>query len=196
VYAGQLIRGKGVDVLLESLAKVQEVFECIILGDGNHRARCEELSKRLGLADRVKFVGFVPQALLAEYYREASIALMSSLWPEPFGAVGLEAMRYGLPVVAFDAGAIREWLLDGWNGFLVPWMDRTRYAGAIEELLRDKALARKMGEHGRQWVGERFGFPKYITGLEKLFARVAGKPTTPAPVNSPAPSIATAVMPA
>lgn len=184
VYAGQLIRGKGVDVLLESLAQVTEVFECVILGDGNHRAHCEELSRRLGLADRVKFVGFVPQALISEYYRDASVALMSSVWPEPFGAVGLEAMRYGLPVVAFDAGAIREWLLDGWNGFLVPWMDRKRYAGAIAELLRDKPLAKKMGEHGRQWVGERFGFPKYISGLENLFARVSGAEV---PASAPAP---------
>jgi glycosyltransferase involved in cell wall biosynthesis len=198
VYAGQLIRGKGVDVLLESLARVRDVFECIILGDGNHRAYCEQLSQRLGLADRVKFVGFVPQALLAEYYRDASIALMSSVWPEPFGAVGLEAMRYGLPVVAFDSGAIHEWLLDGWNGFLVPWMDRTRYAGAIEELLRDKALARKMGEHGREWVSERFGFPKYIGGLEKLFARVAGKPAPVAATAgaNPAPHLTAAAVPA
>lgn len=186
VYAGQLVRGKGVDVLLQSLAQVRDVFECIILGDGNHRAYCEKLSHRLGLADRVKFIGFVPQALLAEYYRDASIALMSSVWPEPFGAVGLEAMRYGLPVVAFDAGAIREWLLDGWNGFLVPWMDRTRYAGAIEELLHDKSLARKMGEHGRQWVRERFGFPKYVTGLEKLFNRVAGQSAADPSVSSSA----------
>ena len=84
-------------------------------------------------------------------------------------------MRCGLPVVAFDAGGIREWLLDVWNGFLVPWMDRDRYAAGIEELLRDKGLARKMGEHGRQWVGERFGFPRYINGLENLFARVSGQ---------------------
>lgn len=183
VYAGQVIRGKGVDVLLESLARVRDVFECVILGDGSHRGHCEELSRRLGLADRVKFVGFVPQALIPEYYRDASVALMSSLWPEPFGAVGLEAMHCGLPVIAFDAGGIREWLLDGWNGFLVPWMDRDRYARGIEELLRDKSLARKMGEHGRQWVGERFGFPKYISGLEDLFHRVAHQAS---PVTEPA----------
>lgn len=172
VYAGQIIRGKGVDVLLESLARVQVPFECAILGDGNHRAACEALSARLGLADRVKFAGFVSQAEISDYYRDASLAVMSSLWPEPFGATGLEAMRCGLPVVAFNAGGIREWLIDGWNGFLVPWMDRAQFAASVEELLRDKALARKMGAHGRQWVGERFGFPKYISGLEDLFARI------------------------
>jgi len=172
VYAGQIIRGKGVDVLLESLARLRNVFECVILGDGSHRAFCEQLSQRLGLGDRVKFVGFVSQQKIAEYYRDATVALMSSVWPEPFGAVGLEAMRYGLPVVAFDAGGIREWLIDGWNGFLVPWMDRDRYAAGVDELLRDKALARRMGEHGREWAGERFGFAKYIDGLEELFTRV------------------------
>jgi glycosyltransferase involved in cell wall biosynthesis len=180
VYAGQIIRGKGVDVLIESLARVRSLFECVIVGDGSHRGYCEDLTRRLGLADRVKFTGFVPHAMVAEYYQDATMALMSSLWPEPFGAVGLEAMRYGLPVVAFDAGGIGEWLLDGWNGFLVPWMDRERYAAGIEELLRDKALARKMGEHGRAWVAERFGFTKYINGLEDLFARVSHA-STPAP---------------
>jgi glycosyltransferase involved in cell wall biosynthesis len=173
VYAGQIIRGKGVDVLLEALALVRTRFECVVLGDGNHRAHCEALSARLGLTDRVKFAGFVPQPEIAAYYRDASLSVMSSVWPEPFGATGLEAMRCGLPVVAFNAGGIREWLIDGWNGFLVPWMDRERYAASVEELLSDKSLARKMGEHGRQWVGERFGFPKYISGLEDLFSRVA-----------------------
>jgi glycosyltransferase involved in cell wall biosynthesis len=174
VYAGQIIRGKGVDILLESLAKVRTPFECVILGDGNHRAHCEQLARKLGLGNRVRFAGFVTQDQIVDFYRDASLAVMSSVWPEPFGAVGLEAMRCGLPVVAFDAGGIREWLIDGWNGFLVPWMDRVRYAAAIDELLSDKALARKMGAHGRQWVGERFGFPKYVSGLEDLFRRVSG----------------------
>lgn len=181
VYAGQIIRGKGVDLLLEALAKVQVSFDCVIIGDGNHRAYCEQLADKLSLADRVKFTGFLPQPEIASYYREASLAVMSSVWPEPFGAVGLEAMRCGLPVVAFDAGGIREWLIDGWNGFLVPWMDRSRYAEAVEELLRDKALARKLGEHGRQWVGERFGFSKYINGLEDLFSRISATATAVSP---------------
>jgi glycosyltransferase involved in cell wall biosynthesis len=173
VYAGQILRGKGVDVLLESLALVHEPFECVILGDGSHRKYCEALSRSLGLHDRVTFVGFVPQDTVSAYYAEASIALMGSVWPEPFGAVGLEAMRHGLPVIAFDAGAIREWLIDGWNGFLIPWMDRERYAAGVGELLHDKSLAQKMGAHGRQWVGERFNFTGYIDGLEDLFSRIA-----------------------
>lgn len=171
VYAGQVVRGKGVDVLLESLALVRTPFECVILGDGHHRAHCESLSRRLGLADRVRFLGYVPQAELAQYYREATLALVSSVWPEPFGAAGLEAMRCGLPVVAFNVGGISEWLLDGENGLLVPWMNRTGFALGVEMLLQDKALARRLGARGRVLAGERFDFERYVSGLEKLFAR-------------------------
>jgi len=191
VYAGQIIRGKGVDVLLEALAQVDVRFECVILGDGNHRAHCERLSARLGLTDRVRFAGFVSQDKIADYYRDASIAVMSSVWPEPFGATGLEAMRCGLPVIAFDAGGIREWLIDGWNGFLIPWMDRARYAASIEELLRNKSRARTLGANGRHWVGEQFGFPKYLSGLEDLFRRVSDPTATEAnPLVFPTPQVA------
>lgn len=173
VYAGQIVRGKGVDVLLEALALVRSPFECLILGDGRHRPACEALSKRLGLDGRVKFEGFVPQAQVTEAYRNASLAVMSSVWPEPFGAVGLEAMRCGLPVVAFDAGGISEWLIDAVNGYLVPWMDRARFAARVDSLLCDKARARQMGANGRRWADERFNFSRYISGLEDLFARVS-----------------------
>jgi glycosyltransferase involved in cell wall biosynthesis len=175
VYAGQIIRGKGVDVLLESLARVTSPFECVILGDGSHRAKCERLSRTLGLDGRVHFKGFVPQSRIADYYREASLAVMSSLWPEPFGATGMEAMRCGLPVVAFDAGGIREWLLDGVNGFLVPWMDRNAFAGKVDTLLADKDLARRLGQSGRELADERFDFSAYIDGLESVFSRAANQ---------------------
>src|SRR5262249_18349401 len=134
VYAGQVIRGKGVDVLLESLAQLQAPFQCVILGDGSHRPFCQALCAELGLANRVSFKGYVPPEEMPIYYSEASAAVMSSVWPEPFGAVGLEAMRYGLPVVAFDVGGIGEWLVDGQNGFLVPRMDRAQFAARLAQL--------------------------------------------------------------
>src|SRR4051812_14032332 len=118
LFAGQIIRGKGVDLLLKALARVKMPFECIILGDGNYRPHCQRLCARLNLADRVQFRGFVPPEELEEYYLDAGVFAVPSVWPEPFGMVGPEAMRYGLPVVAFDSGGISEWLTDGENGFL------------------------------------------------------------------------------
>jgi glycosyltransferase involved in cell wall biosynthesis len=172
VYSGQIIRGKGVDVLLRALAKVESIFECRIFGDGNQRAKCERLSEQLGLKDRVHFEGFVPQSKIAEAYRDASVAVMSSLWPEPFGAAGLEAMRFGLPVVAFDAGGISEWLIDGVNGHLVEWGDAESFALQLDTLLQNKALSRTMGVNGRNLADERYNMEVYIEGLESLFNRV------------------------
>jgi glycosyltransferase involved in cell wall biosynthesis len=172
LYAGQIIRGKGVDVLLEALAKVSVPFECVILGDGNHKPHCEALSQKLGLNDRVKFKGFIPQEELKAYYRECSVVALSSVWPEPIATIGLEVMRYGLPVVAFDAGGIKDWLVDGHNGYLVPWMDRAAFARRIEELLCDKTLARRLGQNGLRLVSDRYDFGKYILDLEAMFERV------------------------
>jgi glycosyltransferase involved in cell wall biosynthesis len=179
VYAGQIIRGKGVDILLESLALVSVPFECHVFGDGNHRSYCETLCRSLGLENRVTFHGFVPQAELRRHYQDCSLAVMSSVWPEPFGAAGLEAMRYGLPIVAFDAGGIREWLIDGQNGLLVPWMDRARFATAVERLLLNKSFARDLGERGRQFAAEKYDFDRYVSGLEEMFGRIINQPCKP-----------------
>lgn len=171
LFAGQIIRGKGVDVLLKALAKVRVPFEAVLLGDGNHRAYCERLATRLGLAGKVRFHGYVLPAEMKEYYLQASLFAFSSLWPEPFGLAGPEAMRYGLPVVAFDAGAVSEWLHDGENGWLVPWGDTTAFAGRIEQLLLDKNLARTLGRRARQSVQE-FELDRQLECVETLFERL------------------------
>jgi len=178
LYAGQIIRGKGVDVLLRALARVKTSFECVILGDGNHRAACERLRDKLGLAGRVQFRGFVPQEELKQYYRECSVVALSSVWPEPIATIGLEVMRYALPVVAFDAGGIKDWLQDGHNGCLVPWMDVRAYAARLEQLLRDKALARRMGAAGLAFVSAHYDFDTYIGDLAAMFQRVIAEKRT------------------
>ena len=91
-------------------------------------------------------------------------------------------MRYALPVVAFDAGGIRDWLYNDINGYLVPWMDRKAYAASIDRLLHDKNLARSMGQQGLRIVSDKFDFEQYLEGLEDLFQRVLTqrrRPTTP-----------------
>ena len=171
LFAGQLIRGKGLDVLLHALAKVRTHFECEIFGDGGHRRHCEQLSRRLGLENRVRFRGYVLPAELAECYREASIFVMGSLWPEPFGMAGPEAMRHSLPVVAFDAGGIREWLTDGENGYLVPWKNAELFAARLEQLLHDKELARRLGRRGFETV-QKYDCCRQVDRLEQVFQNV------------------------
>lgn len=171
LYTGQLVRGKGVDVLLRALAQVRTQFECMILGDGNHRAHCERLCQKLGLENRVRFRGYVAPSESQSLYQQASVFVMSSLWPEPFGMAGPEAMRYGIPVVAFDAGGVREWLIDGHNGYLAPWKDAAGLASRIERLLNDKAQASLLGRRAAEWVSQ-YDSVRQIDCLQRLFEEV------------------------
>jgi glycosyltransferase involved in cell wall biosynthesis len=137
----------------------------------------------LGLSNKVRFHGYVLPADLSVFYREATVFVMGSLWPEPFGMAGPEAMRYGLPVVAFDAGGIREWLTDGENGFLIPWKNADLFAARLDQLLRDKESARRLGRAAFDMV-QRYDSCRQIDRLEDIFqtlpkscrASVPGKP--------------------
>jgi glycosyltransferase involved in cell wall biosynthesis len=169
VYAGQIIRGKGVDVLLRALAHCKAPFELAVLGAGSHQAACEKLTRELNLQDRVRFHGFVPFDKMAEIYREASMVVVPSVWPEPIATIGLEVLRYGLPVVGFDAGGIRDWLRDDKTGFLIPWMDLPAMATRIDELLNDKEKAKRLGAQGRTFVNQVYAFDPYIQRMKRLF---------------------------
>jgi glycosyltransferase involved in cell wall biosynthesis len=185
LFAGQIIRGKGVDLLLEALSKVQAPFECIIAGEGNHRSHCEALSRRLGLQNKVRFTGYLATAELEKLYLDASVFAFSSVWPEPFGMAGPEAMRFGLPVVAFDAGGVREWLIDGENGILASWGNTDEFAAGIDALLRDKQMARERGMNGRARVNREYKDVHQIDALEQLFLQACSHraPTAPVPSN-------------
>jgi len=172
VFAGQIIRGKGVDILLKALALMKQPFECIILGDGSHLDFCRKKSRELGLVGRVKFPGFVPQEELKNYYRECTVVAVPSVWPEPFATIGMEVMRYGIPVVAFDVGGLRDWLKHEENGFLVPWMDHEQFAARLDQLLLDKDLARRLGASGLDLVTKNYDFNRYIENLVGMFGRV------------------------
>ena len=123
---------------------------------------------------------------MRQYYLEASVLAMPSVWPEPFGMAGPEAMRYGLPVVAFDAGGIKEWLHDGHNGFLAPWMDTSAFAARLQILLANKGLARTLGQNGMASVNRAYDSRSQAGRLEQLFRETLKEgPSAPQHRSSP-----------
>jgi glycosyltransferase involved in cell wall biosynthesis len=124
------------------------------------------------LTGRVRFTGFLASSELERLYLDASVFAFSSVWPEPFGMAGPEAMRFGVPVAGFDTGAVREWLHDGENGFVAPWGDTTAFAAGIEKLLRDKELARRLGLNGRERVNREYNAGRQVEGIERLFLQI------------------------
>jgi len=145
LFVGQVIRGKGVDLMLKALSSLTGNWHATVVGEGNYLDSCKQLAKQLGISDRVSFPGWVPHEQLDEYYRSARMLVVPSRWPEPFGMVGIEAMARGRPVVAFANGGIPDWLDDGKTGFLVPATDITRMTSSIQALLDDVSLAARMG---------------------------------------------------
>jgi glycosyltransferase involved in cell wall biosynthesis len=166
LYAGQLIYGKGVDLLLRALQMVKCEFCATIVGTGNAQAQLLALCHRLGLSDKVEFKGWVGHQGIEAYYSSARVLAVPSRWAEPFGFIGLEAMHHGRPVVGFDVGGISDWLEPDVTGLLVAEQDVPALARAVERLLTDDKLASALGRNAYARVRARFSFDQYIADME------------------------------
>lgn len=173
LYVGQLVRGKGVDLLLGALQRIGGSFTARIAGSGNARGELEALCRRLELDGRVRFLGWVDHEDLEPLYAWAKVVVVPSRWPEPFGMIGLEAMRHGRAVVAFGVGGIPEWLEHGTTGLLVPPQDTAALAQALERVLGDTDLARTLGQNAYERGQQHYSFERYLDQLE---AHLRGTP--------------------
>lgn len=163
LFLGRLDPLKGMVELLTALQmlKDQAWQACLIGGD----ERGERLAEELGLTGRIRFVRKVPYPELDTYYQKASMLVFPSMSPESFGLVGIEAMSFGRPVIAFDSGGPREWLDDQNTGFLIKRGDVAGLASAINKLLQDPERASKMGKAGMALVAARFRRQKHVGDL-------------------------------
>ena len=128
LYVGQLIRGKGVQLLLAAMARMKTPRTLDIVGTGNMEPKLKALAAELGIADRVRFNGFRqnPQ----DWMRAARCVVVPSFWQEPYGLVAAEAVALGRPVVAFAIGGLPE--ACGGKATLVPPGDIAALAKALE----------------------------------------------------------------
>jgi glycosyltransferase involved in cell wall biosynthesis len=163
VFAGRLIRSKGVEVLIRAAGDLDA--ELVICGDGRERKALEGLAGSTGVLARVRFTGWLDPTGLAAELADASVVAIPSLWPEPFGLVGIEAFAAGRPVVASGTGGVGDWLDDGVSGLSVPPGDVRRLAGALAQMLSDPERQAAMGGAGRAVVAERFTAARHVQAL-------------------------------
>lgn len=175
VYAGRLVREKGVDTLLRAFDIVAQAFsgaELLIAGDGPARKYLMELVTGGHSASRVRFLGHLPQAELERCFEKAWVQVVPSRWEEPFGLVAAEAMMRGTAVVASAVGALSDIIEDGKTGLLVPPGDSRALAGAMIRLLRDIELAENMGRSGRASAQVRFGRDTQVQAFIGLYEKL------------------------
>jgi glycosyltransferase involved in cell wall biosynthesis len=168
LFVGQVIRGKGVDLLLRALSRVPGDWHATVVGTGNHLDTCRALAQTLGIAARVTFAGWVPHDALEPYYARAAVCVVPSRWPEPFGMVGVEAMARARPVIGFAVGGIPDWLDDAVTGILVPEADTAALGAAIARLLGDPRRAAELGRAGLARVREHFQPDRYLDRLMQI----------------------------
>ncbi len=155
LFVGQIIRSKGLDVLLRAIALLPKAH-LVAAGAGSALEANRALAAELGITDRVEFTGMLSHAELEKYYAQTAVQVVPSVWAEPFGLVGLEAMVRRRPVVAFDVGGVSDWLDDGRTGILAKEITPKALAEAIGKLLDDHDLAEKMGQAGHRSVLQDF----------------------------------------
>jgi glycosyltransferase involved in cell wall biosynthesis len=159
---------KGVDLALHALRDLPEV-ELAVAGIGSQHKILVALTQRLGISERVRFVGRVED--VAAFYAEAHLGLNTSQ-QEPLGLSVLEAMAVGRPVVAFAEGGIPEIVSDGVTGFLA----RERNVPALTKAIRrahatPRAELQAMGETAREFVGTQASAPRMAAQYEALYAK-------------------------
>ncbi len=178
LFVGQLLRGKGVAHAIEALRWLPRVTLTVV-GDGPSRRELEEQAHRVA-PGRVRFEGFLPGEQVDRCYDEASVVLVPSHWPEPFGMTGIEAMRRARPVVGAAHGGIPEWLPEGTAGYLFRPGDPRSLALAVQRALGDASL----GERARAFVQRAFPHERYLLQLEEALAACLPGPPAASAVTS------------
>jgi glycosyltransferase involved in cell wall biosynthesis len=168
VFAGRMVRHKGVAVLLRAAREVDAEF--VICGDGREMQAMRRLAHRTNVQGRVTFKGWLSPAQLARELADASVVVIPSLWPEPFGLVGIEALAAGRPVIASATGGIEDWLDDGVSGLCVKPGDVGELVSALNQLLADPDRQRTMGIAGREAVNARFSPERHVAAMLDAYA--------------------------
>ncbi|MFH8398529.1 glycosyltransferase family 4 protein [Streptomyces anulatus] len=165
--AARLVPRKGQDTLIRALPAVRRAVPDAVLlltGDGPYARALRRLAADTGVADAVVLAGGQPHAAMPEHYAACDVFAMPcrtrrrGLEVEGLGIVFLEAAASGLPVLVGDSGGAPDTVRDGETGHVVDGRDVAAVADRLVGLLRDRAAARAMGEKGRAWVREAWGW--------------------------------------
>ncbi len=164
LFAGALARHKGVDVLLRAYAMLTHAPPLVLIG--YHTPEWPELSK--SALPNVLFLKDWPRYAVLEAWRHSMIAVVPSVWAEPFGLVAIEAMSAGRPVIASRTGGLSDIVVDGETGLLVQPGNPIALQQAIERLLADPDLRHRMGEAGRRKANE-FEAGRIVPRIEHIY---------------------------
>ena len=160
-----------IPLVLKEVPKVK----ILLVEKGSQEAELKELAESLGVSDRVKFVGWIPEDELPRYLASADIYVSTSLSDAGLAASTAEAMACGLPVILTDFGDNRKWVEDGVNGFIIPLKAPEALAAKIIHLLKDEETRKRFGSINREIIMERNNWEKEMGRMDKLYQELIEK---------------------
>jgi glycosyltransferase involved in cell wall biosynthesis len=169
-FVGRMEKWKGLNILLRSIElilKQYEDIEVLIVGDGDERRNLENLTKKLQLSKNVKFLGKVTNMI--DIYSSIDIFAHTSVKPEPFGRVVIEAMASGLPVISTNIGGPKEIITNEYDGFLIEPGKPEILAQRIIELIRDHKIRTQIGNAASETIRKKFNISITTQKIEELY---------------------------
>lgn len=170
---GNLIPWKGQECFVRAAKEVLKAIpnaRFLVVGEGECRANLERLTGELGLKGKAIFTGgrFDIPGLMAAM----DVVVHSSITPEPFARVVIEAMATGKPVVAMNEGGVPEIIENGVSGVLIPPKNPALMAGAIIDLFNNREKATEIGLTARRKIEEKFSIEKNVRATEGIYLQV------------------------
>jgi glycosyltransferase involved in cell wall biosynthesis len=170
LYVGRLGKHKGVHVLIESIKSLDlNSARLHIVGQGSDVASFKRAARD---DERISFYGFLAPEKLRQLYGIADVGVVPSIYSETFGLVIPEYFWQGIPVLGSRAGAIPEFISDGYNGFLFPPGDVEALTALLETLSSDPLLLNQLNDNARKSAAM-FDMSTHIRKLEAVYKRVS-----------------------
>lgn len=175
VSVGRLVPYKGFEVLLRAMQSIDA--QAVIIGNGPLRQQLDSLAIKLGVADRVSFVGSLSRDQIRQYFRAADVFAFPSLTSaEAFGLVQVEAMAAGLPIVNTSLQtAVPRVARHEREALTVPPGDPVALAAAIQRVLTDVQLARRLGLAGSQRARTKFDQKQFVEHTRRIYEEAVEK---------------------
>ncbi|KEO83010.1 1,4-alpha-glucan branching protein domain-containing protein [Tumebacillus flagellatus] len=175
MFVGRLVREKGVHTLLNAVPMILDEFpnaRFVIAGKGPAMESLQEQARAMGIADRVRFTGFISDEERNTLFQEADAAVFPSLY-EPFGIVALEAMAANTPVVVSDVGGLGDVVQHGHNGLKMYADDAYSLSLQVRDLLRDPAYGERLARTALEEI-DRYNWHAIAEQTIAVYRRVLG----------------------
>lgn len=168
LFVGRLTYEKGLIHLLKAIQRIPQDFETIIIGDGPMKEKLSHIINNIN-GKKIHLRGYIPHKEISNLYKSVSCVIFPSIGSEGCPLTGIEALANGKPVIGFDVGGVKEWLIDEKTGYLVERGNINKLAAKIQYLLNNIEVAKRMGQNGIKLVNQKFKKEVHITRLLGIY---------------------------